>query len=99
MRSLMILTGLFATTAFAWEYQVVEGNRILEAHRDPPAPINLPFDGSAAQEVDRDAPLEGIPLTEEQLQSILSRPHLIIIPGQNVRDRRAVLPTSALRVQ
>ncbi len=88
---------LFAAPTGAWEYQVVSGNKILEAHREPPAPINLPFDGAAAAEVSHEAPLNGMPLTEEQWQNTLSRPHLIIIPGQNVRNRSAVLPAESVR--
>ena len=85
-----LLLADIASSAGAWEYQIVVKGAIIYQESNPPANISYPSPGhDRAAEVPTDQALGGRVISEAELRQNLNRPHLVIIPDQTTEPRQA----------
>jgi len=78
-----------ATSAGAWEYQIVVEGAIIYQESEPPSNISYPPPGREADAMLAGTEPEARVISEQELRENLSRPHLVIIPDQTMEPRQA----------
>ena len=83
MKKLVFLSLILgASSVYAWEYRIIENGQTVYAEGIPPADLSYPAPGEPTPMVTADDPMQGRPISEQELEANLAGQHVIIIPDE-----------------
>ena len=82
------------SSAYAWEYRVIENGKTVYAEGIPPVDLTYPPPGQPAPMMTAGDPIQGRPISAQELEADLNAQHVIIIP----EEKKLNLPRPTYRV-